>query len=85
MPNTQVEKVTPYQDKKKKKSRSKSNITAAAHKHKLSRNGTGAVPKGSRTKYCIPQCKYNGMETAAAELLRCGMCMLILTGEISLI
>ena len=33
------------------------------------------MPKGSRTKYCIPHCKYNGMETAAAELLHCGMCM----------
>ena len=33
------------------------------------------MPKGSRTKYCIPHSKYNGMETAAAELLRCGMCM----------
>ena len=75
VPDTQVENVTPYQDKKKKKSRFMSNITAAAHKHKLSQNGTGAVPKGSRTKYCIPHCKYNGMETAAAELLRCGMCM----------
>ena len=70
VPDTQVETVTPDQDKKKKKSRSKSNITAAAHKHKLSQNGTGAVPKGSHTKYCIPHCKYNGVETAAAELLR---------------
>ena len=58
---------------RKIKKRSKSNITAAAHKHKLSQNGTGAVPKGSRTKYCILHCKYNGMETAATELLRCGI------------
>ena len=78
VPDTQVETVTPDQDKKKKKSRSKSNITAAAHKHKLSQNETGAVPKGSHTKYCIPHYKYNGVETAAAaaELLRWGMCIL---------
>ena len=78
VPDTQNAIVTPAQDKKKKKGRPKSNKTATAHTHKRSQNssGIGAVPKRARTKYCVPHCKYYGKETAAAELIRCGMCIL---------
>ena len=77
VPDTQ-DAILTGQDKKKKKDRPKSNKTAPAHHQTLSQNssGTGAVPKGTCTKYCVPHCKFNGKETAAAELLCCGVCML---------